>query len=238
MISIIIPTLNEQNHLPILLNQLRKQTFKDFEIIIADAGSKDKTREIAKSFGCKIVRGGLPAKGRNEGAKMAKGDLLFFMDADNIFFGEDFLEKSLEEFKRRNLQIAAFKIYPNGNLFDFLCYSIYNFFAKLTENILPHASNLILITKEIFEKVGGFDENIEIGEDHYLARIAKKYGKFGIINSTFVVTSARRLELGGRLKIYSIYLFTGLYMLFFGALRKKIFNYHYDSLRNSKNKLK
>ncbi len=74
MISIIIPTLNEEKYLPKLLRSIKEQDFKEeLEIIVADANSEDKTREIAKKFSCKIVEGGLPAKARNEGAKIAKG---------------------------------------------------------------------------------------------------------------------------------------------------------------------
>ncbi len=93
MLSIIIPTFNEEECLPLLLKQIKKQSFKDFEIIVADAYSKDRTVEIAKSFGCKTVKGGLPAKGRNQGAKAAQGDIFLFMDADNIFLPQDFLEQ-------------------------------------------------------------------------------------------------------------------------------------------------
>lgn len=71
MLSIIVPALNEEKYLPILLSQIKKQNFNsDSEIIVADAGSKDKTVEIARNYGCKIIPGGLPARGRNEGAKI------------------------------------------------------------------------------------------------------------------------------------------------------------------------
>ena len=100
MLSIIIPTLNEEYHLPLLLSSIKEQQKDppDYEIIIADAGSKDKTLEIAKSFGCKITKGGLPAKGRNEGAKIAQGDLLLFLDADTIL-PENSLKRFLTEFE-------------------------------------------------------------------------------------------------------------------------------------------
>ncbi|MBI2647452.1 glycosyltransferase [Candidatus Woesearchaeota archaeon] len=82
MISIIIPTWNEEKYLPKLLECIKKQTYKDYEIIVADANSKDKTREVAKKYNCRIVKGGVPAVGRNNGAKVAKGDILLFLDAD------------------------------------------------------------------------------------------------------------------------------------------------------------
>ncbi|PIV12587.1 MAG: teichoic acid biosynthesis protein, partial [Candidatus Nealsonbacteria bacterium CG03_land_8_20_14_0_80_36_12] len=97
MLSIIIPTLNEEKYLPSLLEEIKKQNFSDYEIIVADGGSEDKTVKIARNYGCKIVKGGLPAKGRNEGAKIAEGDILLFMDADNIFLPENFLKNLLEE---------------------------------------------------------------------------------------------------------------------------------------------
>ena len=96
MISIIIPALNEENYLPRLLGSLEKQNLKDYEIILADAGSKDRTIEIAKKYGCKVVPGGLPAKGRNEGAKAARGDLFLFLDSD-LVLPEGFLDAFLQE---------------------------------------------------------------------------------------------------------------------------------------------
>ena len=90
MISIIIPTLNEEKYLPKLLDCIRKQSYKDYEIIVADSNSKDKTRQIAKKYGCRIVKGGMPAKGRNNGAKAAKSEILLFVDGV-IHFDNDFL---------------------------------------------------------------------------------------------------------------------------------------------------
>ena len=84
MLSIIIPTLNEEKLLSLLLKEIKKQNFLDYEIIVADANSGDKTVEIAKSFGCKIVKGGLPPKGRNEGAK-SLGEMYFYLWMLTIF---------------------------------------------------------------------------------------------------------------------------------------------------------
>ena len=110
MISIIIPTLNEEKYLPHLLKSIKEQDFfsnpEKLEIIVADAGSEDKTVEIAKSFGCQITKGGLPAKGKNEGAKIARGDLFLFLDSD-VILDKNYLKKALKEFRERKLSVAS-----------------------------------------------------------------------------------------------------------------------------------
>ncbi|HFX18021.1 MAG TPA: glycosyltransferase family 2 protein, partial [Flavobacteriales bacterium] len=70
-LGIIIPTKNEEKFLPLLAKSLLSQTFKNYVVIIADANSTDKTREIAKSYGFKIIEGGMPHEGRNAGAAAA-----------------------------------------------------------------------------------------------------------------------------------------------------------------------
>lgn len=231
MLSIIIPTKNEEKNLPILLSQIKKQDFSDYEIIVADAGSQDRTVEIAQGFGCIIIKGGLPAKGRNEGAKTARGDIFLFMDADNIFLPEGFLRDLLQKFKKRNLDVASFPIYPKGNFFDKIAYGLYNFWVELSQKFLPHATNSVLIKRKLFEQIGGFDEEIKIAEDHDLARRAAKLGKFGFIKTKPVLTSARRFEKEGRLKTYFKYILAGIYMILFGPIKKDIFKYRFDDLK-------
>lgn len=234
MLSIIIPTLNEEKYLPLLLEEIEKQDFDgDLEIIVADAGSKDKTVEIAKSFGCKVVRGGLPAKGRNEGAKIAQGDIFLFMDADNIYLPENFLKELLEEFEKRKLDVASFPICPKGNGFDKFAYGIYNLWVQLVQNFSAYATNSILVRKNLHQKIGGFDEEIKIAEDHFYAKTAKKFGKFGFIKTQPVLTSTRRFEKDGRLKTYLKYLIAGIYMFFFGPIKKDIFKYRFDDFKKS-----
>jgi len=212
MVSIIIPALNEENYLPLLLQSIKNQDFKgEYEIIVADAGSIDKTREIAKIFGCKIVKGGLPAKGRNEGVKIAKGDILLFIDAD-VILPKDFLQKTIKEVSKRNLDVAGFLIFPvAGEKFIYrLIFQIYNFW----------------ISK-------GFDEDIKIGEDHWYVRQASKYGKFGIIKSTKVFASMRRFEKDGLIKTCLKYIFAGIYMLLFGPIKKEFFKYEFNHYKNN-----
>ena len=236
MLTIIIPTLNEENYLPFLLESIKKQTFKDYEIIIADADSNDKTAKIAQDFGCQVVKGGLPPKGRNEGAKVARGDLFLFVDADSIISSDDFLEKVLQEFKKRNLDIASFSIYPNKSKLDRLIYTFYNLWVKLNQSFLAHATNVILVKKEIHQEINGFDEEIRLAEDHDYARRATKLGKFGFIDIEPIFTSSRRFEREGRIKTYFKYALAGIYILFFGPIKSDIFKYRFDKLLENNKK--
>lgn len=227
MLSIIIPTLNEEDYLPLLLESIKKQDFKDYEIIVADAGSEDRTKEIAKKYGCKVISGGLPARGRNEGAKVAKGKTFFFIDADSVIL-PGFLTELIKRLNQKNLDLASFPVYPQGNIVDKILYWIYNNFAFLTQKFLAHATQTILVKKEIHQKIGGFDEEITIGEDHVYARAGARVGKFGfLINVPPVLTSAHRFNKEGRIKTYLIYIFAGLYMIFLGNIKSNLFkNYH------------
>lgn len=226
MLSIITPTLNEEDYLPLLLESIKKQNFTDCEIIIADGGSKDRTIEIAKNYGCKITLGGSPAKGRNEGAKIARGDLFLFVDADSTL-PSHFLSKLIKEFEKRKLDLASFPIYPQGNIIDKICYGIYNYWSWISQKFLPHATQTVLVKREIHQKISGFDEEIKIGEDHAYARAGAKFGKFGFLSMPPLLTSARRFEREGRLKTYLTFLLAGFYMMIFGNVKSDIFKYRF-----------
>ena len=234
-VSIIIPTLNEEKYLSLLLKSIKKQDFNNYEIIVADAGSRDKTVEIARNYNCQLIKGGSPSKGRNNGAKITKGDLFLFLDAD-VLLPEKFFEKALTEFKKRKLNIASFKLVPIRGKFASLFFNIfYNFPILLLEKILAHASMGILVEKELFWKLNGFDDTIKLAEDHELARRAKKIGKFGIIRSTELFVSIRRFEKDGWLLTVLKYFLCELHMVFFGPVRTDIFNYQFDHyLKNKK----
>ena len=91
MISVIIPTYNEESVILDCLTSLAKQTYKDYEIIVVDDGSTDKTLEIVKNVKILQQKHLGPGAGRNLGAKSAKGDILVFVDAD-MTFDENFLK--------------------------------------------------------------------------------------------------------------------------------------------------
>ena len=227
MLSIIIPTLNEEGYLPKLLESIKKQRRKDLEIIVADAGSQDTTKEIAKEYGCIIVKGGLPAVGRNAGAKVAKGDILIFADAD-IVFPNDFFKKGLLEFEERKLGIASVLLELEEKSYSLGVNIFYNIPVLLLEKILPHGAMAIIVSKKIFNTVGGFDESIKIAEDMYFVRQATKYGTFGFLRSVKILTSARRYLKDNYFFMYIKFLLVDLHMILLGPVRSDIFRYRFD----------
>jgi len=243
-LSIIIPALNEEDYLPLLLESIKKQDFINYEIIVADAGSKDKTKEIAKGYGCRIAVGGSVAKGRNQGAKIAKGDLFLFIDADMFFPCSGFLTELIKKFEKRKLKIATSSTCPVTDYFvssrnykskkiDSVCHQVYYLWVKISQKVLPHANGIILIKKEIHQKINGFDEEIKLAEDQIYARQAAKFGKFGFLSMPPVLTSARRFECDGRLKAYLKYILAGVYMLLWGPIKSDIFKYRFDHYKQS-----
>lgn len=236
-LSIVIPTLNEEKCLSRLLESIKKQDFRDYEIIVADAGSKDKTLEIAKNFGCKITKGGLPAKGRNEGAKIAKGDLILFLDADTMLV-ENSLKDFLREFKERELDIATCGLQPFGEswflrfLYDFF----HNFPVLFLGKIFRYGTAFFLVKRELHEKIGGFNEDIKLLEDTVYVRKASKFGKFGMLKSAKIYFSQRRFEKRGWIKTGLKIIFAYFYTIFIGPIKSDIFKYKFG--HQDENKVK
>ena len=227
-VSIIIPTFNEEHFLPKLLLSLQNQSMQPKEIIVADAFSVDKTKAIAKTFGCKITSGGLPAKARNNGVKRATQPIFLFLDAD-VVLPPHFLEKTVKEMTDRKLDIASCFVSPRSNLkIDKFLHQFANQYMRLTQKFHPHMPGLcIFVKKDIHFKIGGFDESLVLAEDHDYVSRAKKVGKFSYLRSYKIPVSVRRLTKDGRLKIALKYIAIELHLIFIGKIRKNIFNYKF-----------
>lgn len=195
-ISIIIPTYNEEEYLPNLLNSIKKQDFTDYEVIIADAHSKDNTRKIAKDFGAIVVDGGLPGVGRNAGAKVAKGEILLFLDSD-LELTPKYLNNVIEEFEERNLGIAISQMTPlSEKTRDIYLHNLANWFMIAVEKIKPHGAGCygIIAKRSLHEQINGFDESLTFGEDtDYIEKLGE-IDKFRVLRNAKVGVSTRRLE--------------------------------------------
>lgn len=230
--SIIIPVKNEEKELPELLKQLTQQTIaSEGEIIVADAFSTDTTREIASSFGARVVDGGLPGPGRNRGAEVAQGDWLLFMDADARPSAPDWLEKCLKQLEERKLDHATTKLLPMTDRWsERFFHEVYHLFVVMTSRMVPHApGSCIFVKRSAFEHVQGFDERVVFAEDMELVQRLAHFGyRFGVLNHVPVQVSVRRLRKDGLWKTVKQYTYTELFMRIKGPVYQQKFDYSFD----------
>ncbi|MBR3213970.1 MAG: glycosyltransferase [Methanosphaera sp.] len=229
-LSIIIPTYNEEEYLPNLLESIKRQDFDDLEVIVADSHSTDKTVEIANSYGCKIVNGGLPAVGRNNGARIATGEFLLFLDSDCVLTN-DYLKQAVEEFELHNLGIAITQIVPlEKGFINELSHEFANYMTKKISAIKPHGAGCygILTYKSLHEEVGGFDEAIDFGEDtDYIERVAK-ISRFKVLETPRLLISTRRLKEEGLKTIAWKYAKSTAYQLMGRKVTLKQLDYSFE----------
>ena len=233
MLSIVIPTFNEEKYLPRLLNSIKNQDFFDYEIIVSDAESSDKTIEIAKKYGAKTLvytTTKHPSAQRNEGAKIAKGELLLFLDAD-VVLTPGFLTSALKEFKNRQLSAAAFYIKFNPNRW------YYNFYSFISNTVcflkqkskFPAAIGAgLLVDRKAHEAVKGFDLSVVLSEDcDYCARLSRSKYKFRMLKSCRLLYSARRIEKEGFIKSGLKWFLMGLFTISNQRIKKNIVRYDF-----------
>jgi glycosyltransferase involved in cell wall biosynthesis len=203
MISIIVPTKDEELLLPKLLRSIEKQTYKDYEVIIADADSKDNTICVAEQYGCKIVKGGTFSEGRNNGAKFAKGNILLFVDADMEFVNKHFLFRVNNAFKDKKVVGATCKIRISKyeeTLFDKIFFSMTDLMIE-TMNTIGFGTARGGCQAVRKEKFTPYNEKIELGEDiEFFRRLAKK-GKTLFLHDIMMYESKRRYKKQGYIKV-------------------------------------
>lgn len=193
MLTIIIPTKNEENYIGELLNDLSVQHFTlPLEIVISDNNSRDNTIEIVNSFrdklDIKIVKGGLPAKARNNGVKVAKYDTLLFIDADVRIKDKYIVQNSLIIHKDYELLTCYL---TSEDLKTKILYMFSNIITYLSMYISkPYATTMFFMVKK--STFRGFNEELKHCEDIILSRMYKR-SKFKVYNG-YIYTDNRRFK--------------------------------------------
>ncbi len=206
--SIIIPTLNEEKLLPNLLSQLNDFELRknlDFDIIISDGGSIDKTIDIALNNSDVVVVHTKREKqnialGRNSGARLASGDIFIFINADvlipdiKLFF--KYLETNFIESDYLAMTCKV-KVFPEEEILsDKLFHTGYNGYFHLLNSLGlgMGRGECQVIRKNIFEIVGGYNEKLAAGEDFDLFRRIRRLGKILFTTDVCVYESPRRFR--------------------------------------------
>jgi len=197
-ISVIVPTLNEEEHIRNLLFSLKNQSFRDFEVIVVDGGSSDKTIEEVKEFDAMaLVRPKMKEfPSRNEGAKIARGRILLFTGADVIMLPNT-LEKVVNEIDENDLDgLCAFGGVYDAPLWGKLEYYFYYILLRLKTNFTKdfHGStNFMAVRKDEFVKSQGFPDRID-ADGFFLNSFAKNRKVKFLNGSKSVMVSGRRMK--------------------------------------------
>jgi glycosyltransferase involved in cell wall biosynthesis len=214
LLSIVIPCRNEEKQIGNTLTALQNQTtdMSGVPIYIADAGSTDSTPDIIRNFiekgklKIKVVKGGYPPAGRNNGASFCRSEFILFLDAD-IEMGEDTsIEKAINLAIKKELDLVTTYIKcKDGNQYDRIFWEkIHAFTYKYPYIVGPYAAGMfILIRRSKFIELGGFNEKMLLGDDWELTHKIPRE-KFGVAK-TFIWTTNRRFMKQGYMKTFSRY---------------------------------
>ena len=194
-ISIIIPTLNEAESIRSLLPELT--AVPGVELLVVDGGSTDKTVDIARSSGAKVLSAPPGrAEQMNAGAEAARGKILLFLHCDTKL-ASGFATQVRNALKRPGVSAGAFQLSITGKKIGLrILERLINFRSRALE--MPYGDQGIFVTADMFFSVGGFPLQ-PIMEDFELMRRLKKKGKIEILPLA-ATTSARRWEKLGVLK--------------------------------------
>ena len=190
-ISIIIPTYNESQNLPLLLSDLTIVN-EGIEIIIVDCESEDKTREIAHIYKTKIYKSKKRNRGLqlNIGAKKAKGEWFLFIHADSRF-KHNWLKKVNKVIKGDKNSTYFFKFKINNKM---IFYRFLEIFVNLRSYIFkaPYGDQGLLIHRETYFKNNGY-KKIPLMEDlDFIKRLKKKVSLKMLTDPIY--TSSRKWE--------------------------------------------
>jgi glycosyltransferase involved in cell wall biosynthesis len=211
MISIIIPTLNEEKVIGETLSRLQSELTLPREIIVSDGRSRDKTIEIAKNFtDTVLVHAGAGrqtiGQGRNAGAKISRGEFLVFIDADCMIPDPDrFFSSALSRFQEEGELVALtayLRVFPETETIgDKVVSWTRNFGVRVSNNFFKKGDcaggEFQMIRKEAFFKIGGYREDLVTCEDRDLFRRLARVGRTMSDPNLTVFHSARRAHILG-----------------------------------------
>jgi glycosyltransferase involved in cell wall biosynthesis len=234
LFTVVIPALNEEKFLPNLLESLCAQTTKNFEVIVVDGSSTDKTVEVAKKFKSKLPLNIIVSKTaclplqRNLGARNSSGEWLAFVDADSILLPNFFerVSKFIEKYQPKLLTTWARP--DSEEISDAILTLLFNILMEQTMRLKKAYSPgpLTLVTRAAFTSINGYDESHAYNEDIDFGLRLQKIGIMNlVVRETLYVWSLRRMRKVGTFKVLQQYLISALPVLLFNKTYKKMPGY-------------
>jgi glycosyltransferase involved in cell wall biosynthesis len=206
VLSFIVPAFNEELELPATLSAIRaaaNATSEPFEIIVANDGSTDGTEAVAAKGGARIVtinRRQISAA-RNAGAGEARGDILFFVDADTRISSAHVT--GAQGVLAAGCAGGGARVNTDGvvPLWGRIFVRVFSAFYFTAANL--GAGAFLFTTRQNFDRAGGFDETLFAGEEVYFSQALKKLGPFRVLADP-VVTSGRKLRMNSARRILGL----------------------------------
>jgi glycosyltransferase involved in cell wall biosynthesis len=206
MLSFIVPAYNEERELPSTLSAIcaaAAASSEPYEIIVANDGSTDTTAAVAANGGARVVtiHRRQIAAARNAGAREARGDILFFVDADtrispaHVIGVQGALAAGCAGGGARVTIDGLVPLW--GRVFARVFAAFYCTVANLG------AGAFLFTTRKNFDRAGGFDEQLFAGEEIYFSQALKRLGRFRVLADP-VVTSGRKLRMHSARKILGL----------------------------------
>jgi glycosyltransferase involved in cell wall biosynthesis len=194
VLSFLIPAYNEELELPATIAAIREAVQnRQFELIVVDDASTDTTAEIARQAGSQVVsinRRQIAAS-RNAGARKAKGDILFFVDADTQI-NQNHIVDAIAALEAGYIGGSA-RVNVGGTIPGWARLFL-KVFCTIYFGLNLGAGAFLFTTRQIFERIGGFDEQLFVGEEIYFSLALKKIGRFKVLKEP-IVTSGRKLRI-------------------------------------------
>jgi len=220
-LTIVIPAKNEESAIGNLLRSLERQTYKMYQvpILLADAGSTDHTVDTATLLAARlnllefrVIKGGMPAVGRNNGADISKTRYLLFLDADVVLEDPTFIERTIQAMRAKGLHCATTDIHsPHAPILSKLCYSVSNFYQRGSRFFgTPYSTGMCMFfDRATFDRLGGFNEKAQFAEDYMLSKKVN-WKRFRVVSGG-VATSDRRMQKMGYWKLVKLFFLTALF---------------------------
>jgi glycosyltransferase involved in cell wall biosynthesis len=197
-LSVVIPALNEERHLGHLLRDIERQTRRPQEVIVVDAGSHDRTVDVAEGFaGVRVLHGERPvARGRNLGGRSTSGEIVVFLDAD-ARLPEAFLERFVEDLLRRGLDVACPLYAPHDSTPTVEAFHrVFNLLTRTFQGLLPSGAGICLAVRgDLFRQDRGFDPRLKFDDIELIRRLSRGR-RFGIVEEKVFVSDRRYREHG------------------------------------------
>ena len=231
MLSIIIPTFNEEKYITYLLDSIFAQSYRNYEIIIIDAQSTDGTMKVLRRIAGSLSQSSFAvpfsfhqvgfrnvSRQKNFGASFAKGSVLLFIDADMILPNPHFLYRMMKDMENSAIVAATCCLNSTNQkakyrIADFFLNS---FISALNKSGFAVARGGIQFVRRFaFDRIHGFNERSAVAEDIEFSRRVSRYGKIFYDGKVFALESDRRYRKEGYVRTILSWSINGIWCFLF-----------------------